>query len=276
MEDELLTTHTKAGRSQGKSRKKGQLDCLSNSPSSTLPQLQPVDPSGSNGQQEETQEDELTIQPQEEAEEATKRGEKRGVEDGGETGNDATVAKRFCSEQTSQSTSETCLPSSESADGVSEQETTEADEVIDVETVSLSDIREEQDEKKSAWTEIALREAEACALDEESESSEDEIIDVDGSDTDEQDKHAVSLPSRPEKERSVRSSGSWEDKIIDVTGGSSPVPAPEVITWTETSEGEEDDVDVVGEKMDYVSSTLFTAMIKGELLEKRLKTDIVL
>ncbi|KAG7230352.1 hypothetical protein INR49_024456 [Caranx melampygus] len=284
LEENRSPTAHKPGGSQGRSRNNGQLVSLSNDQSSTPPQLQPVESCGMNGQLEEDQErgEELTIQPQEEAEGTTTKGEKRGAESEGEMSNDATVVKRFCSVQMSQSTSETCIASSESADFVSEQATTEADEVIDVETVLLTGVGEEPEEKDGVWREITLRETEEHLADEESEGSSDEIINVDGLDAEkplDQAKRTLSPPSHTEKEISARSTGSWEEEVIDVTGGSSPVPDPEVITWTDASEGEEEDgdkdVDVVGEKTGYASSMFFAAMIKSELIDKKLKTEVL-
>ncbi|XP_071362873.1 uncharacterized protein [Trachinotus anak] len=296
------------GSRRGRPKKNGQLLILSNGRSSTPPiQLQPVEPCPTNGQPEnnqESHEEELLVQPQEEAEGTARKGEKRGAESGEETSDDATVAKRVCSEQLAQPTSETCIPSSDSAAFVSEQATAEADDVIDVETVSLTSVgdclqREEQEDKSTAWREIALRETGESLTDDETEGSGDETIDVDG-DTDERTNlenhtddfrertkrdlesktppapsHFVSPPSGAAEEVSVRSTGSWEDEDIDVIGGSSPVPDPEIISWTESSEGEEeegdDDVDVVGDK----TSVVFATLIKGELVNKKYQTEVL-
>ncbi|TKS72341.1 hypothetical protein D9C73_006415 [Collichthys lucidus] len=73
----------------------------------------------------------------------------------------------------------------------------------------------------------------------------DEIIDVDG-DVDEPEKdRCQSTTAQREKpsrsEVSLRSAGSCEedkDNDIDVIGGSSPVPDPVTIDWTDSSEGE--------------------------------------
>ncbi|XP_022615657.1 uncharacterized protein LOC111232425 isoform X2 [Seriola dumerili] len=197
-----------------------------------------------------------------------------------------------------QPTSETCIPSSKSAGFASEQAIVEADDVIDVETVSLTSEGDflqikEQEEKSTVWREIILRETGESLMDEETEGSID-IIDVDGDtyERTDQEKHTddcrgqterdrcqsrtapttsyfVSPPPNPTKEISERSRGSWEDEDIDVIGGSSPVPDPEVISWAESSEGEEgegdEDVDVVGEKTGYASSVVFATMIKAGL-----------
>lgn len=275
----------KPGGSRGGSRSNGHLVSLSSDQSSTAPQQPPVEPRGTDGQLEEDQErgeEELTVQPQEETEGATRRGEKRGAESEGETSDDATVAKRFCSEQKSQSTSETCITSAESAGFASERATTESDEVIDVETVSLTGLGEEAEDKTAVWREIALGQTEEHLADGESEGSNDDIIDVDGSDADEpphENKHTPSPPSLKEEEISARSTGNWEDEVVDVTGGSSPAPDPEVITWTDASDGEDgdadEDVDIVGEKTGFASSTFFATMIKGELIGQKLKTEVL-
>ncbi|XP_056237962.1 uncharacterized protein LOC130173074 [Seriola aureovittata] len=295
----------------GRPKKNGQLLSLSNGGSSTPTiQLQPVEHCGTNGQLEKNQElheEELNVQPQEEAQGPTRRGKKRG-ESGEETSDDATVAKRVCCEPVAQPTSETCIPSSKSAGFASEQATVEADDVIDVETVSLTSEgdflqRKEQEDRSTVWREIILRETGESLIDEETEGGL-EIIDVDGDTYERADQekhtddcrgqterdhcqsrtaptlsHFVSPPPNPTKEISERSRGSWEDEDIDVIGGSSPVPDPEVISWAESSEGEEgegdEDVDVVGEKTGYASSVVFATMIKGELVNQKYKTEVL-
>ncbi|XP_040903625.1 uncharacterized protein LOC121188117 [Toxotes jaculatrix] len=259
-------------------------------------QLQPVEPCGKN---EQLEKNEITVQPREEAQGPRRTGRKRRADSGKETIDD--VAKKVCSEQMAQPSSETCKPISDSADIVSEQATAEAEDVIDVETVSLSSagecLQKEEQEEKTTWREIKLRETE-----ESGEGSSDEIIDVDG-DTDgttdlekrtdegrEQSENgpcqsgtAASLsrfvpPLAPSaKDISAGSKGSWEDEDIDVIGGSSPVPDPVIISWTESSEGEEEDgdedVDVVGEKTDYSS---FATMNRGKLDNRKFKTEVLL
>ncbi|XP_039976027.1 uncharacterized protein LOC120785396 isoform X2 [Xiphias gladius] len=298
------------GSRRGRTKKNRQLLSLSNGGTTPPPtQLQHVEPCGTNEQLEKNQEGHekgLTVQPQEEAEGPTGRGKKRGAESREETSDEATVAKRVCFGQMAQPTSETCIPSSESADFVSEQATTETEDEIDVETLSLTSegdrLQREEREEKTLRNEIILEETEESLMDEEMQGSGDEIIDVDG-DTDgrkdlekhtddyrEEDRfqsrtapsllHFVSPPSHSEKGASVDSTGSWEEEDIDVIGGSSPVPDPVVISWTESSEGEEqegdEDVDVVGEKKDYTSSVINATINKGELVNRKCQTEVLL
>lgn len=238
------------------------------------------------GNSQERHEEEFTVKPQEEAEGPTRRGKKRAAESDRETSDDATLTKRVCFEQMAQPTSETRIPRSASADFVSEPATTE--DVIDVETVLLTSVgdclQREEEKEKPVWREIRLRETEEPLMDEEMESSGDEIIDVDG---DAEDGHqgratptlshfvevkpSVSSPSRAAKAVSLGSTGSCEedkDEDIDVMGGSSPVPDPVIISWTESSEGEEEEgyVDVVGEKTDYATSSVFATTSKGSYI----------
>lgn len=288
------------GRKRGRPKKNGQLLSLSTCESSTPPiQPQPAESSGMDEQPEENQErheEKSTVQPQEDAEGATRRGEKRRAESEGETSDDATVAKRVCIEQIAQPISHACRSSSASA----EPATTETDDVIDVETVSLTSAGErlerEERKEKPAWSEIKLRETVGCVMDEEVESSGDEIIDVDGGVEDDCHKVAekdgrwsrtanppVSPASHSAEEVSLGSTGSCEedrDEDIDVIGGSSPVPDPVIISWTESSEGEredgDEDVDVDGEKTDYSSSAVFSAVSKGELVNRKYQTEVLL
>ncbi|XP_044061778.1 uncharacterized protein LOC122880569 [Siniperca chuatsi] len=285
-------------RRRGRTKKNGQLLSLTNGESSTPPiQPQPVD------EQLERHEEELTVQPQEEAEGPTRRGMKRGAESEEETSDGATMAKRAFFEQMAQPTSETCIPSTEAADFVSEPATTEIEDVIDVETVSLTSVRDflQREEQKPVWSEIKLRETEESLMDEEKKSSSNEIIDVDGDVEDDCHKEAekgrrqsrttlshfvkvnsfVSPPSHSAEEVSLGTTGSWEeDEVIDVIGDSSPVPDPVIISWTESSEGEEEegdeDVDVVGEKIDCASSAIFITKSKGELVNRKYQTEMLL
>ncbi len=258
-----------------------------------------MEPSDTDEEPEENQErheEESTVQPQEEAEGATGRGMKRRAESEGETSNEATVAKRVCFEQMAQPTSDTCTPSSASA----EPATAETEDVIDVETVSLTSagepLQREERKEKPAWSEIKLRETRGCVMDEEMESSGDEIIDVDGDVEDDCYKEAekdgrrsrtanprVSPASHSAEEASVGSAGSCEedrDEDVDVIGDSGPVPDPVIISWTESSEGEreegEEDVDVDGEKTDYSSSAVLSAVSEGELVNRRYQTQVLL
>lgn len=302
--------HPKRKR-RGRPKKNGQLLVLSNDESPTTPiQLQPVEPCGRDEQLQSNQdrrEEELTVLPQEQAKGSEGRVTKRGAESEEERKDEASVAKRVCFEQMIQPTPpETCLPSSEAA-------AVETEDVIDVEAVSLTSVGDE----KTTWTEIKLGETDQngeerrCLTDEEIESS-DEIIDVDG-DSDgstnlkREDnwrewaenircqnstapallqlvkvKPSASPPSLSLKEVSLRSTGSWEedrDGDIDVIGGSSPLPDPVIISWTESSGGEEqeggEEIDVTGENKDYTSSAAFT-MSKGELVNRKYHPEVLL
>lgn len=269
-------------RGRGRSKKNGQLLSLSNDGSSTPPnQQQPAESCGTNKREknQERHEEEMTVQPQEEAEEPTGRRKKRGAESEEETSVDATVAKRVCFEKMS----ETCVPSCQSVDSLSEQATIETEDGIDVETVSLTSVGDRDQEVKPVSREIKLRETEESLTGEEVEGSGDEIIDVDGDAdpeerTDDCREHSEST-SLSVKEASVRSTGSWEDDDIDVIGGSSPAPDPVIINWTESSEGEEDEaddyVDVVGEKMGCASSVVFATMNEGELVNRQFMTEVL-
>lgn len=261
---------------RGRPPKKRQFPSLSDYEGST-PQIQPqpVDPCGIGEELQinpDSHSEQSTPQSQDDTEEPTRRGEKRGAESDEEAG-DAAVDKRFCSEQMEQPTSETCARSSESA--VCEAEAVGLEEVIDVETISLTSVGDslQRDEKDK---DITSRET---LVDEEIESSNDEIIHVDGDadgimdlqkDTERLNKAEkecfqsrtaptlfpfVSPRSHSNKGVSLGSTGSWEDEDIDVIGGSSPLPDPVIISWSESSEGEQEheDVDVVGEKTDNTS-----------------------
>lgn len=232
--------------------------------------------------------EDLTVRPQEKTEGPPRRGQKRGTESEEETTYNASVVKKVCVEQTAQPTTDTCIPSSDSADCVSEAATVEMEDVIDVETVSLSSVGDglqREEDKKTLWSEIIFRETKDSLVDEEMDSDSDEIIDVDG-DSDcitdlekERDSckeraekgrsqsrtapalpHFVSPPLHPANQTSLGSTGSWEDEDIDVIGGSSPHPDPVIISWRESSEGEEEegdeDVVVVREKTDCASPSV--------------------
>ncbi|XP_035525700.1 uncharacterized protein LOC118333986 [Morone saxatilis] len=292
--EEPFVPKPQPSRKRGRPRKNGQLPRLCNGESSTPPiQPQPVDEQLEKNQ--ERREEEFTVQPQEEAEGPTRRGEKRGAESKGETSDDTTVAKKVCSEKTPQPTTETCTPISVQF----EPAATEIEEVIDVETVSLTGVGDclqgEEQEEKPVFSVIGPGEAEERLTDEDAESSGDEIIDVDGDSDKErhqsgtaptlcrltEEKPSVSPSSHSAKEVVLGSTGSWEedkDEDIDVIGGSSPVPDPVIISWTEPSEGEEEEgdeeVDVIGEKTDYTSSVVFAAVSKGELVNRKYQTEV--
>ncbi|CAB1422295.1 unnamed protein product [Pleuronectes platessa] len=231
----LVDKSTSAGSSRGRSKENGHHVSLPHDGSST-----PVDRFATSEQLEENQERhevELTVEPQEEEEEPTRRGVKRRAESWGETHD---VAKRICFEPVTDPTSETCIHSSGSAELHSEQADTEAEEVIDVESVSLTSVGGCLEGGKKIEIE-EVEETEEGSMYEEAESSADEIIDVDG-DTDggtnmENDtggcraeagigrtlpslSHCVSTPSA--QEGSTGLTGSREEEVINVIGDSSP------------------------------------------------------
>lgn len=248
------------------SPKNRQVLTLSDNVSATLPVLpQPVE-SCSTENNQETPEQEFTVQPQGETDGPTREGIKRGPEAEEETGDDATVAKRLCLEEMLQPTSQTYTPRSDSADFIQ----VAIEDIIDVETLSLTSVADglqsEEQGEKPAWTDIKLREREDCLTDEEKESSGDEIIDVDGDEEDERSQSGpvpILVSTLVRSEVGLEMQGSWDgdkDEDIDVIGGSGPVPDPVIISWTESSEDEQkeedDDVDVVGEKTTYISSAV--------------------
>ncbi|XP_032383140.1 uncharacterized protein LOC116696354 isoform X2 [Etheostoma spectabile] len=257
-----------AGRPRpGRPKKNGQILSFSTGESSTPPtQPQPVEPSCMDEQPEKNQarqEEELSVQPQGEAEAPTSRVEKRGAESEKKTSDVAPVAKRVCFERMAQLTSGTCTPSSESSDFVSEPATRKLQDVS-----SVGDcLQREQREEEPVWREINLRETVGSLMDEEMQSSNDEIIDVEGPTLSPfvKVKPSVSPSSHSAKELSLGLTGSWEDddEDIDVIGGSSPAPHPVIISWTESSDEEVDeDVDVVGEKTDIASSAIVSTVSK--------------
>lgn len=228
---------------------------------------------------QERHEEELTVQPQKEAEAPTSRGEKRGAESERETSDVVTVAKRVCFERMAQLTSETCPPSSESSDFVSEPAIRELRDIS-----SVGDCLQREREEEPVQREIKLRETVGSLMDEEMQSSDDEIIDVDGPTLSPfvKVRPSVSPSSHSAKELSLGSTGSWEeddDEDIDVIGGASPAPDPVIISWTESSEeevDEDEDVDVVGEKTDYASSAVLSTMSTGELVNRKYQTEVLL
>lgn len=172
-------------------------------------------------------------------------GQKRTAESDQETNDDASETKRLCCERLTQTT----------GSASTESPTTERDEADTSDRDGLR--REERGEK--------LTEREQSLEDEEE-------IDVEGDDEDDHyqaKRESISiLPPSPSSCR-----GDIEEDI-DVIGGSSPVPDPVSISWSDSSEGEEgegdEDVDVVGEKMDLVPLALLTSR-KGELENTRLR-----
>ncbi|XP_039474455.1 uncharacterized protein LOC120442285 isoform X3 [Oreochromis aureus] len=232
---------------------------------------------------QERHEEELAVQPHEEVGGPTRRGQKRGAESDEDTSDNSTVAKRACFETPTQP------PTSEPADFTSKLGATDPEETIDVETVSLTGDCLQEEKENLLWSELRL--AEGSLTDEEVQSSADEIIDVDGDDENMEMKEEIHCQSRtaptvfadlqPSVSPSQSANGSWDvvkDEVIDVIGGSSPVPEPVTITWTESSEGEEEeggeqDVDVVGEHKDSASSVIFTAVIK-DLVKRNVQTEV--
>ncbi|XP_005467683.1 uncharacterized protein LOC102076123 isoform X3 [Oreochromis niloticus] len=231
---------------------------------------------------QERHEEELAVQPHEEVGGPTRRGQKRGAESDENTSDNSTVAKRACFETPTQP------PASEPADFTSKLGATDPEEIIDVETVSLTGDCLQEEKENLLWSELRL--AEGSLTDEEVQSSADEIIDVDGDDENMEMKEEIHCQSRtaptvfadlqPSVSPSQSANGSWDvvkDEVIDVIGGSSPVPEPVTITWTESSEGEEEggeqDVDVVGEHKDSASSVIFTAVIK-DLVKRNVQTEV--
>ncbi|CAK6971947.1 uncharacterized protein LOC121902364 isoform X3 [Scomber scombrus] len=236
---------------------------------------------------QERYEEQLTVLPQEEATRQAGRGTKRGAE---ESSDEASVAKRVCFEQMKRPVSEsheTCLPSSESTVSVSESEPVETEDVIDVEAISLTSVEDTLQRKeqvgKTVWSEIKFEKADQNMewwehlTDEEMESSGNEVIDVDGDSEGSTElkrgddcrvwaekihrtEQFVKVEPPPSKGVSLGSTGSWEedrDGDVDVIGGSSPLPDPVIISWTESSGGEDEEgdeeIDITGEKTDYTS-----------------------
>nr|XP_046262890.1 uncharacterized protein LOC124068577 isoform X2 [Scatophagus argus] len=287
-----------AGQPRARPRKNGQHLSLSDGESSAPPiQPQPVEPCGTDEQLEKNQErheQDLTVQPQEEADGPTMSLKRRGAETEERTSDSVSVAKRACFEQMPQLTSETCTPSSDPAH--LKPAAIEMEDTIDVEAVSVTSGGEclEREVQKTAWSEIV--ETKECLMDEETESSCDDLIDVDGDDEDDCQKDAVkdtrrsrtgrthgdlvkvkpSVSLHSDSEASLGSTGGSEedkDEDVDVIGGCSPVPGPVIIDWMESSdfekEEEDEDVDVVGENTECASSAVFAAMGKeniGELV----------
>ncbi|KAF6726721.1 hypothetical protein FQA47_002038 [Oryzias melastigma] len=141
-------------------RKRAQALILSNGEHKVEP-VQLDSQSYSDNQAEKHREGDFTMLPREEP---TARGRKRGSE---ETSHASTVTKRPCFDQTTQSGREAFSPASGSEDLSS----TEQDEVIDVETVSL---RSESD----YHLDTKLKQEEERRQVISKESSDDEVIDV--------------------------------------------------------------------------------------------------
>lgn len=233
---------------------------------SQAPQIQPrpEEPCGAETQQEtreqeedeETSVEEVTIQTQAEADES-RGGSKRSVEAKEETSDDVPEVKRVCFEKTPQvPCSETRTAPPDSA----EHAAVEDEDIIDVVTVSVTSVggslNREQDQKP-VWNSIRFGETEEN--DEETESTGDEIIDVE---EDCSQSRATAPPVLPPP-HSVLSpgsaTGSWENEEIDVLGGSSPTPDPVTLIWTDSPE-EKEEVGIEEEKTEYSSSTVIAML----------------
>lgn len=210
----------------------------------------------------------LTAQLQEDAEGPVGRGRKRSNED---TSEEAAVNKRINCDG-----GETAVPGSGSAETVP---SSEQEEVIDVGAVSLTGLR-------SCFL-GAKREGEQFTEEnltgEEVESSDDEVIDVEGDEDDsktprqETDRSGPSCSNLVSPSHLTEGTGNNEedlDEDIDVIGASSPAPDPIIINWTVSSEDEDggEEVDVDGETIDCISF-IFTAVKKSELDCRKLQTE---
>ncbi|KAM3612943.1 uncharacterized protein V6R79_017629 [Siganus canaliculatus] len=252
-------------RKAGRPRKNTQVPIYSEGITSTVPiHPQPVVLSCSEEQPEESPERREQEVPEQAQEEAAQRGEKRGAEQEEALMDDDAVAKKVCFEPP---------PTSECADFASAA--AEMENVIDVETVSLSSVAEclRGEDVKLAGAEFPPGDAGESSGGEELESSGSETIDVE----EEEREDAGRDLSRAATQRSV--DGDDEvDEVIDVIGGSSPAPDPVVICWTDTSEEEteagNEDIDV-GESADYDSASAFAAR-KAELMPTNYQTEVLL
>ncbi|CAG5990703.1 unnamed protein product [Menidia menidia] len=236
----------------------------------------------------------LTAQPREAADEPAGGQRKRGAESRGDLSEGATAIKRVCSAQNSKPASGTPGSISESAAWEFPSAASEPEEVIDIETISLASSREHlsgaENKQEPALGKDILGKAGGSLTGEDTDSSTDDIIDVEGvrdsedKEADRQDGLASSKRTANEAKDSLartlrdqHTGAQWEededqdgDHDIDVIGASSPVPDPVVIIWTESSEEEREElIDVVGEKTDRSSSAIFSAAIKGELVNRK-------
>lgn len=166
-------------------------------------------------------EEDTSARPQEHAYKAPRKVSRRKAEVEERESADASRSKRVCLEQRSHTTSpSTTRPKNPNCEPTAR----EAEEVIDVETLSLSGAEGSQ-EGKPEWKEITVWEAEECSDTEELEhSSCDEVIVVDG-DREEEDidvlegssigTHQMSIPwSASLKYQNVE-----EEEEIDVVSG---------------------------------------------------------
>lgn len=233
---------------------------------SQTPQIQPQpeEPCAAEAQQEtreqeedqETSVEEVTIQTQGETD-GSRGGSKRSVGAKEETSDDVPEAKRVCIEKTPQlACSETCTAPPASA----EPAAVEDEDIIDVVTVSVTSVggslNREQDQKP-VWNDIRFGEMEEN--DEETESTGDEIIDVE-EDCSQSRASAVPVVLPPHSVLSPGSTtGSWENEEIDVLGGGSPTPDPVTLIWTDCSK-ENEEVGIEEEKTEHSSLTVIAML----------------
>lgn len=193
---------------------------------------------------QEIPEQELTAQLQEELEES-RCGNKRRAEPE-EQSDDASVSKKICFKQMPKMACKSSTSQTECAD--IDPAAVDMEDIIDVETVSLSTVGCLQREDKSLWYENKLRETEESL----ESNSNDEIIDVE---EDVEDGHRLSLialvPVSQEEE---------DAEDIDVDGGSGPVPEPELISWSGSSyeENQEEEDGVGGVETAHTSAAIIT------------------
>lgn len=233
---------------------------------SQTPQIQPQpeEPCAAETQQEtreqeegeKTSVEEVTIQTQGETD-GSRGGSKRSVEAKEETSDDVPEAKRLCIEKTPQlACSETCTAPPDSA----EPAAVEDEDIIDVVTVSVTSVGgslNREQEEKPLWNDIRFGETEEN--DEETESTGDEIIDVEEDCSQSRATAAPVLPPPHSVLSPWSTTGSWENEEIDVLGGCSPTPDPVTLIWTDSSE-ENEEVGVEEEKTEYISSAVIAML----------------
>lgn len=221
-------------------------------------QPQPEEPCAAEVQQEtreqeedeETSVEEVTIQTQGETD-GSRGGSKRSVEAKEETSDDVPEAKRVCIQKTPQlACSETCTAPPDSAEPVA----VEDEDIIDVVTVPVTSVggslNREQDQKP-VWNDIRFG-----GNDEETESTGDEIVDVEDCS---QSRASAVLPPPHSVLSPGSTTGSWGNEEIDVLGGSSPTPDPVTLIWTDSSR-ENEDVGVEEEKTEHSSLTVIAML----------------
>lgn len=165
----------------------------------------------------DTPDEDTPAQPEEDGPQATRKVTRRKAEVTEPQREDDSGSKRVCLGQMSR----TASPSTPAAgNGESEQAAREAEEVVDVETLSLSGA-EGWHEDQPEWSKIKLREAgESSDCEELEPSSGDEIIVVEGD---------------------------GEDEDIDAVEGSGLVAHPMSVPWSESSldQEEEEEIDIM-------------------------------